>query len=63
MEHECPLVEMRSFFIQHLRGSAELVNRGSQEYLYSRGVTQGNPLSMFMYTVNILLLILSLKIR
>ena len=37
-------------------GWATLVVRGSQEYLYSmEGVTQGDPLSMFLYVIGTLL--------
>ena len=50
------------FLFNTYRGWAVLFVRGSAEYLYSReGVTQGDPLSMFLYAIGILPLIRSLK--
>ena len=43
-------------------GWSVLVLKGCSEFVYSKeGVTQGDPLSMFMYAVGILPLVLSLK--
>ena len=50
------------FLFNTCRGWAKLFVCGSAEYLYSReGVTQGDPLSMFLYAIGILPLIRSLK--
>ena len=50
------------FIFNTYRGWATLVMKGSQEHLYSReGVTQGDPISMFMYTIGTLPLIQLLK--
>ena len=50
------------FFFNTYRGWAPLIVRGTDEFLFSReGVTQGDPLSMFLYAVGTLPLIQSLK--
>ena len=50
------------FLFNTYNGHAALVVRGAEEFLYSReGVTQGDPLSMFLYAVGTLPLIRSLK--
>ena len=50
------------FLFNTYRGWAVLNLRASQEFLYSKeGVTQGDPLSMFMYALGTLPLIHSLK--
>jgi len=50
------------FVFNTYQGWATLVVRVSEEYLYSmKGVTQGDLLSMFLYTVGTLTLIQSLK--
>ena len=49
------------FLFNTYRGWSVLVLRGSSDFLYSKeGITQGDPLSMFMYAVGILPLIRSL---
>ena len=50
------------FLFNTYRGWSVLVVRGSSECLYSKeGVTQGDPLSMFMYAIGTLPLIRSLR--
>ena len=50
------------FLFNTYRGWSMLVVRGSSEFLYSKeGVTQGDPLSMFMYAIGTLPLIHSLR--
>ena len=50
------------FFFNTYRGWAPLIVRDTDEFLFSReGVTQGDPLSMFLYAVGTLPLIQSLK--
>ena len=50
------------FFFNTYRGWAPLILTGTEELLFSReGVTQGDPLSMFLYAVGTLPLIWSLK--
>ena len=50
------------FLFNTYRGWSVLVLRGSSTYLYSKeGVTQGDPLSMFMYAIGTLPLIRSLN--
>ena len=50
------------FVFNTYRGWAPLIMRGSVELLFSReGVTQGDPLSMFLYAIGTLPLIRSLK--
>ena len=50
------------FFFNTYRGSSPLVVRGSDVFLFSQeGVTQGDPLSMFLYAAGTLPLIQSLK--
>ena len=50
------------FFFNTYNGQAALVVRGTDEFLYSReGVTQGDPLSMFLYAVGTLPLIRLLR--
>ena len=45
-----------------LSGKATLLLQGTDNFLFSReGVTQGNPLSMFLYSVGTLTLIHQLK--
>ena len=51
------------FFFNTYCGWSVLVLRGSSDFLYSKeGVTQGDPLSMFMYAVGTLPLVCSLPI-
>ena len=50
------------FLFNTYHGWSMLVVRGSSEFLYSKeGVTQGDPLSMFMYAIGTLPLIHSLR--
>ena len=50
------------FLFNTYQGWAALVIRGSDKFLFSReGVTQGDPLSMFMYAIGTLPLIQSLR--
>ena len=50
------------FLFNTYRGWSVLVLRGSSTYLYNKeGVTQGDPLSMFMYAIGILPLFHSLN--
>jgi len=47
-----PLPQCARFLFNTYRGWSMLVLRGSSTFLYSKeGVTQGNPLSMFMYVI------------
>ena len=58
MWHRCSL-----FLFSPYQGWATLVLQGTDNFLFSReGVTQGDPLSMFLYAVRTLPLIHQLKI-
>ena len=57
----CSLVSMYLLFFNTYRGWSVLVLRSSSTYLYSKeGVTQGDPLPMFIYAIGTLPLIRSL---
>ena len=52
------------FLFNTYRGYAKLIVRGCDEFLYSReGVTQGDPMSMLMYSIAVMPLIESIRCK
>ena len=52
MEFSCTVAYLFIVFVQHLQGWALLIVVDANELLYSRDkVTQGDPLSMYIYAV------------
>ena len=62
MEFKVFMASLLLFLFNTYRGWAPLIVRGLGELLFGReGVTQGDPLSMFLYAVGTIPLIQSLK--